>query len=684
MRNAEVIPTLCGMCGRYAICGINAAVEDGKIVKVEGRKTHPLSKGFLCHVGRACLEYQYSPERLTHPMRKRGSGWERISWDDALEIIVSNLEKCKEAYGEESLAVYLGQVMTPMVKHAKRFCDLFGTPNITSAASFCQWSGIIAHILTFGAFAFPDVTNSRVILVWGSNPPLTNRLLNRDIEDALSRGAKLLVVDPRKTQLAGKADLHIPIRPGTDGALALGLLNLLLSEGLYDEDFVRQYTIGLEALEAHTKAWTPERVERITWVPEKALRRIAGLMARYKPCSIVTGISPNHATNGCQAFRAIADLIAISGNLDVKGGNVFGYRLPFKSYRIKERFPGVKGVGVEEHQMFFRVLAEAQAGCLAEAMIEGRPYPIKAMLVQGGNPVSSWPDTNRTLSALNCLDFLVVMDTFMTETAKQAHILLPSATFFERPEWIDYGQMMPMSPTVILQNQVVEPAQECWPDWRFWFSLGRKMGYGGNYPWSDIQEAMDWELSPSGITFKELAESPDGIHYGKIAFKKYEPNGFNTPSKKVELYSSRLEKLGQDPLPVYIESTETPASRPDLLREYPFMLITGARSGLYQHSQFRQCASLRESALEPEAEINPETSRALAIQTGDVVRVSTARGAIKMRTLVTDTISPGIVGVPHGWADSNANILTDNAHDPISGFPPFRAALCNLSKTDGA
>jgi anaerobic selenocysteine-containing dehydrogenase len=274
------------------------------------------------------------------------------------------------------------------------------------------------------------------------------------------------------------------------------------------------------------------------------------------------------------------------------------------------------------------------------------------------------------------------MDTFMTETAKHAHLVLPAATFFERPEWIDYGQMMPMSPTVILQRQVVEPPQECWPDWRFWFSLGRKMGYGDYYPWSDIAGAMDWELSPSGITFKTLSESPDGIPYGKATFRKYEQNGFNTPSKKVELYSSRLENLGQDPLPTYVESTETPASRPDMLQRYPFMLITGARSGFYQHSQFRQCASLREGAPEAEVEINPATARPLEINSGDMVRVSTPRGAITIRASVTDMIPPHMVGVPHGWADSNANMLTENAHDPISGFPPLRAALCRLSKTD--
>jgi anaerobic selenocysteine-containing dehydrogenase len=181
-----------------------------------------------------------------------------------------------------------------------------------------------------------------------------------------------------------------------------------------------------------------------------------------------------------------------------------------------------------------------------------------------------------------------------------------------------------------------------------------------------------------------LAENPDGIRYDEIAFKKYGTNGFNTPSRKVELYSNRLESLDQDPLPTYNESTETPVSRPDLVQRYPLMLITGARSGLYQHSQFRQCASLREHAPEPEAEMNPDTARALGIRSGDMIRVRTLRGAIRMKALVTEMISPGILAVPHGWVDGNANVLTDNARDPISGFPPFRAALCNLSKTDEA
>ncbi len=680
MEKRNVVPTLCGMCGRYAICGINVTLEEGKIVKVEGRKTHPLSKGFLCQVGKASLEYQYSPERLTHPLKKNNGDWERISWDEALETIVTELRKTKKRHGPESLAIYMGQVMTPMIKHAKRFCDLFGTPNITSAASFCQWSGIIAHVMTFGAFAFPDPENSEMILVWGNNPPSTNRLLNMKIDNAVDRGAKLVVIDPRKTDIALKADLHVPIRPATDGALALALLNVLISEKLYERNFVDNYTVGFEHLCERVQSWTPEKVEEITWVPAATIRHIARLIGRHRPAAIVSGISPNHATNGFQAFRAIASIIAISGNLDERGGNVFGYRLPFKSYRIKEKFPKIKGVGAEEYALFFRVLAEAHAASLSETVITDSPYPIKAMLVQGGNPVSSWPHTNKTIKALKKLDFLAVMDTYMTETAKLAHVILPAATFFERPEWLDYGQMMPTSPTVILQNKVTEPLGECRPDWQFWFTLGRKMGYESYYPWSDIREAIDWELSPSGFTFGQLAENSDGIEYGKMEFRRYEKNGFNTPSKKVEFFSERLERMGHEPLPFYTESTETPLSRSDLLEKYPFTLVTGARCEVYQHSQFRQCFSLRKGHPEPQVEINPKTAQDSGIRNGDMVCVSTQRGSIKIKAFITDKILPGVIGIPHGWADSNANLLTDNVQDPVSGFPPFRASLCSVSK----
>jgi anaerobic selenocysteine-containing dehydrogenase len=680
MKREIVVPTVCGMCGRYAVCGINATVVNGRVIQVEGRKTHPLSKGFLCPVGRAALEYQYSPERLTHPLKKTDRGLQRISWEEALNTVATRLEAIKQNYSPQALAVYLGMVMTPMVKHAKRFCDLFGTPNVTSAASFCQWSGIIAHTVTYGSFALPDVANSKLVVVWGNNPANSNRLLHQGIEEAVGKGAKVVVIDPRKTEIARKAYQYVPIRPATDGALALALLNVIISRGLYNDEFVRNYTSGFEELKDRVREWTPERVEKITWVPADTIRELARLIGETSPTAIATGISPNHATNGFQAFRAIASIIAITGNLDVKGGNTFGYRLPFNSYRVKEKFPSIKGVGVSEYPFFFKVLSEAHASCLAEAIIQKEPYSIRALLVQGGNPVSSWPNTGKTVEALKGLDLLVVMDTYMTETARLADIVLPAASFFERPEWIDYGQMMPGSPIVILQRNVVEPLGECWPDWRFWFTLGRTMGYGAYYPWSDIKDAISWELGPSGITFEQLVDNPDGIDYEEVKYRKYEKGGFNTPSKKVEIYSERLDRLGQNPLPGFAESTETPVSRPDLVEGYPFMLITGLRNGVYQHSQFRQCPSLQKMRPEPRVEINSETAMGLGIKDGDMVRITTLRGSIRLKALVTDRILPGMVGVEEGWANANANILTDDTHDPVSGFPPFRASLCDVSK----
>ena len=235
-------------------------------------------------------------------------------------------------------------------------------------------------------------------------------------------------------------------------------------------------------------------------------------------------------------------------------------------------------------------------------------------------------------------------------------------------------------PMLILQDKVVEPMGECWPDWKFWFELGRRLGYGDYYPWKDIEEAINYELEPAGVTVQQLRDNPDGIRYAETAAKKYEKGGFNTPSKKVELYSKRLEESGHDPLPTYTESTETPVGRPDLVKQYPLLLTTGARLPVYQHSQFRQLPSLRKVVPEPRAEIHPETAKDLGIKDGDMMHIETLRGAIQIKATVTDGIHPKLIEVPHGWAEPNANLLTDDSQDSISGFPPYRASLCRASK----
>jgi len=672
-KKQHVAKTLCGMCGRYTRCGMNVTIENGKIVSIKGMDEHIESRGFLCFRGRTALEHQYSPERLTYPVKKEGHEWRRIAWEEALNIIAERLTDVKSKYGAEALAIYLGQVVTPMMKHAKRFADLFGTPNVTSAASLCNSSRVIANVVTYGELPSPDVVNSNCILVWGANPPCSNRPLAMKIYGAQDRGAKLIVIDPRRTEIAKRADIYVPVRPASDGALALSLLNVVISENLYDKKFVDEYSIGFDKLEELVKDYSPEKVEKITWVPADTIRQIARAICNNKPTSFVDGMSLVHHTNGCQCARAIAILIAITGNLDTPGGNIFGVRVPFNSFRVKERFPTVKGVGVEKYPLFFRAIAEANATALQETLLTDKPYPIKAMLVQGGNPVSSWPNTKRTIEALSYLDFLAVMELTMTETAKLADVVLPAASFFERTSF-------EILPVLAVQSKVVEPMGECWPDWKFWFELGRTMGWGYYYPWKNIEEAIDFELEPAAITVQKLRDNPGGFRYGEAVRKQYEKVGFNTPSKKVEIFSKRLEDLGYDPLPVYRESVETPESRSDLVKEYPLILNTGAGVEAFHQSQYRECPSLLKRVPEPLAEINTETAKTLGIRDGDMVYIESPRGSIKVRATVTDDIHPRVVEVMHGWREANTNFLAEHSQDPVSGFPALRALLCRVSK----
>jgi anaerobic selenocysteine-containing dehydrogenase len=668
-------PTLCGMCGRYVRCGMYVTVVAGKITAVEPMPEHIGAKGFFCFRAFGAMEFQYSPQRLTHPMKKVRSEFQRCSWDESLDTIVEKLNDVKSKYGAESVAVYLGQIMTPMMKHVKRFCDLFGTPNMCSAASYCNYSAIIAHVMTYGGQPVPDAANSKAILVCGTNPATSDRMRFNSILEAKQKGAKVVVVDPRRTETSKLADIYTTIRPGTDLAFGLSLLNVVISENLWDKEFVEQYTIGFNQLTEHIKQYSPEWAEKLTWIPADTIREIARLVATTKPSTVITGISQQHATNGCQAVRSFSILSAICGNLDLPGGTLLPVgRVQVNSFRVKERFPKIKGIGVEKFPLHFQMASEANAITLQDTIIRGKPYPIKAMLIQGGNPVTAWPNANRTVEALKDLDFLAVMELRMTDTAKLADLVLPAASFFERTTW-------EMWPILAIQNRVIEPTGECWPDWKFWFELGHRFGWGEYYPWKSIEEAIDWELEPTGVGVQRMRDNPQGFRLLEWSPKRYLKTGFNTPSKRVEIYSERMKNLGYAPMPTYHESEETPLSKPELVKEYPLILTTGARVLPYNHSEFRECPSLILRDPKPRVEINPQTAKSLGVKHDDAVWVETLRGRTKLSADVTDIIDPRVVEVKHGWsAEANANILTDHAQDPISGFPAFRVSLCKVYK----
>ena len=682
--NLKVVKTACRMCN--VNCGINVYVRDGKIVKVKGMPEHPLNHGVICPKGLTIKEYVYSPDRLKHPMKKKEDGtWERISWDEALDIIASKLKEIREMYGARAVSIYTGEGIGYQERKwlAQRFCDVYGTPNFTHDSSVCWAAGAMGCFLTYGRMTFPDYKNANCIVIWGSAPSASKPHDVKLLLKAKERGAKLITIDPRSTYFSKRADFHARIRPGTDCALALGMMNVIISEGLYDREFVEKWTAGFDKLVELVKHYSPEKVEEITMVPAPMIRRIAHAYATNKPACIYPGEAPAHHNNAVQTFRAICILEAMTGNIDVPGGNVLSTRLPLASLRLPEKVKE-KPVGAIEHPLYYEFFREGHAMVLPETILTSKPYPVKFLIVSGANPALTWPNSGKVRKALGSLDFLVVIDVFMTETAKLANVVLPATTFLERTDFRDYGALDLKSSVpfyCMLQKKSIEPLYECWPDWKIWFELARKMGFEEYFQWKDVEEVIDFELKPVGFTVDHLKKSPKGLYYGSLRYKRYEKDGFETPSGKIELYSQRLEDLGYHPLPVHKEPEESPISSPILAKEYPLVLTTGARIPEFVHSQLRNISKLRNAVPEPWLEIHLDTATKLEIEDGDMTIVESKRGCVTIRAKVTKDIIQGVVQIPHGHGYGDANVLTDDkARDPISGFPAFRSLLCKVTK----
>ncbi|RLG91692.1 MAG: molybdopterin oxidoreductase [Candidatus Hecatellales archaeon] len=682
MVDTKIVQTVCGMCSEG--CGMKVYLENGKVVKVEGVAENPKSLGVLCPKGYASIDYLYSPDRLKYPMVKKNGEWVRVSWDEALNLTVSKLKEIREKHGAKGLAVYFGEGLGHADIHhiIYRFCDLYGTPNVFSSASLCFRSRVLGILLTLGKLPEPDIQNSRCIIVWAFNPSNSSLPTAKRILEAKKKGAKLIVVDCKRIELAKSADLHVQLRPGTDCALALGMINVIIDEKLYDEEFVEKWVFGFEELKQHIKKYSPEEVEKITWVPAETIRKMARIFATNKPSCIVSGNALNLQVSAVQANRAHAILQALTGNIDVEGGWITISRLRVNPMRVKKG-ETEKPLGAKEYPVFYgfwdRIYGEGHAMILPDVLLTGKPYPIKAMIVCGGNPAVTWPNTKKVLEALKKLEFLVVIDIFMSETAKLADVILPACTFLEKSGIFDYG--LSGIPYVAFKRKVLEPLYESWSDWKIWFELGRRMGYKEYFPWENEEEALEEMLKPSGLTLDRLKENPAGLFYGSKKPKNYEGRGFKTPTKKIEFYSETLKSLGYEPLPTHAEPRESPLTNPNLANDYPLVLTTGARSLYYTHSRYRNLKVLRSKEPEPTVEIHPKTAEKFGVFDGETVKVKTLRGSIRVKTKITEDILPGVVSIPHGWVEANVNLLTDDGdRDPISGYPTLKACLCRIEK----
>ncbi len=712
----------------HSQCRMLVEVKEEKVRHISGDPSDPEGRGHLTLRGTHFRDLLYSPERLTAPLKrtgKRGSGkWKEISWDEALTIIAERLNKTKEKFGAEAIDFHHGHYHSGDIygNYIPRLANLIGTPNITNPAHVCHLPRVFLEFnIDLGGVYQPDIPNTGCLILWGGNPRATNKPQEITIDDAMKRGMKLIVVDPRRTTYADEAHLHAQLRPGTDGALALGMLHVIIKEKLYDEKFVTEYTTGFDKLIPHVEEYTPERVEKITWVTADTIREMARLYATSRPACISPRNALDQHTNCSGSIRAINALMAITGNLDVKGGNIFTIpvSMAFRDMKLFDKLPpeqAEKKIGAKNvlWSKLSTTWPSAHAPEIWDAILHDDPYPVRAMMVFGANPVLACANSRLVERALRKLDFLAVADHFMSPTAELADMVLPASTFLEQERVVTYDihadHAWNSTSRIILSQKAVEPVGESLPDWEIICRLGRKMGFEKYFPWKTREEAINYEIRPLGITCDKLRKNPDGmiitvppILYTKIPgplgsvirgvlklaifrnypyiYKKYEGMGFMTPSKKVELYSEKLKEHGFNPLPEYSEPAESPVSRPDLAKRYPFILIAGTKLEAYTHSMMRNIPSLHRHAPENLLEIHPEAARRRRIGNGTVVQVSSPRGCISCRAHLTDAIDPRVVHLYHGYRESNCNVLTDNrAFDPITGSVGMKSLLCNVRR----
>ena len=590
-----------------------------------------------------------------------------------MEEIAGRLGEIRERHGARAIACWQGEALgfAQQEHYARRFMHALGSPNFLSCNSVCFVARYLAYKLVQGYWnPCPDFRNARLILLWGANPPVSHFSFMGPIEEARRRGARLIVIDPRRTEIARQADVHLMPWPGTDGALAWGWIRSLLQTGRYDRELVEKRSMGFEELEAYARDFSLERVARETGLDPEQVAACAEMLAASLPqVASYVGVSLEHQDNGVDTIRSIACLGGLCGALDIQGGDPWPEGLGLNRLDLYRELPlrELEPVGAKTYPVLYDLYHEPHAMSGIGAMLGEGPYPLRALLVAGGNPANTNPNAAKTTRALAGLDLLVVRDLFRTETTELAHYVLPAASFLERSELHVYShyQWLALSRKVL---SVPGAADE----YSFWRELARRLGFGERYfPWADEAEVNRWLLEPTGITVEELEQRPEGLQYKPVRFRKQESEPLATPSGRFEFTSGYLRELGHSALPRY----EAPYGLRSRSERYPLLLITGARQKGYLHSRYRNIAGLRKLHPEAEVEIHPADAARSGIRDGKPVRVASERGQIlvKARIVGEGDMQPGLVQVTHGWdRQANVNLLTPDAVcDPISGFPQF-------------
>ncbi len=748
----EVKKTICWPSpGCHCNCGLLVTVRDDKILDIRGNPEFPYNRGAVCaerlpHF-RRWLDH---PDQLMHPLKRLGARgenrWERISWEQALDEIAAKLEAIKAGYGAESLSTIEGTYRSDFYAIRARFLNLFGNPgNVGAAGTACACNKVALAVALAGAnipcILAPPLKRLNCLVLLGRDYTDANPVRRRPMQKWRARNpeAKLIVVDPRETAMAKTADMWLQIRPGTDAALLMAWIHVIIERGLWDREFVREWTHGFEQLRQRAAEYTPDRVAAVTWIPAEQIVASALAYAGSRPGCINSGLAPDQlGRNATRVEQAKLCLHAITGNMRaaVPGmapegpgpviGGVMAVRdsmmqmaeLCTPAQRAKQlgsdRFKLMTWPGYERmNALYERAYGvplpmsghsfTAPEPAIWRSIADGVPYPTKALITWGSNPLLNAANTGMVYRALRSpnLDLHVVLEHFMTPTAMLADYVLPAASKLERGT---LSTMEDFTSVFVAGERAVPPAGERKPDYYFFRELAIRLGFGEHFPWKTEEELYDYRLRPLGITFREAAREryviagPEPWTYDRINPRTGRLTGFATQSGKFELYSNLLEQLGYDPLPYYEEPPESPVATPEIAAEYPLILINGGRFLPQFQSEHRQFGmGLREQHPDPLLQIHPETAARLGIREGDWARIETPRGAIVMKAHCTGGIDPRVVHAEHNWWfpeqpgaepclhglwQSNVNVLTTDepdACDQVTGSWPGRGLMCRVS-----
>lgn len=680
---------ICGFCG--GSCFIDVYEKDGKIIKVEGNKTMPGANGRICVKGAAMKQALYSPKRLLYPMKRvgaRGSDvFERITWDEAFTIIGEKLNESREKYGAEASLFYVGHPKWFRYQ-ATELANAFGTPNFGTESSSCAYAVMLANQCIYGngvRFLPPDLKNCRALVVWGVNSAYSNSVQPwAGLMKAKERGVKLVVIDPRCTPTTEMADIHLRPMPGTDGALALGIARVIITENLQNQEYIDQYTTGYEVYKEYVMQFTPEYTEELTGVPKDDMIRAAHMMAENAPFPIMLSASPLvHNINGVQNVRAVNLLLALTGSYGVSGGSMAPG--PGRAFFRDTMGTPIARIHAEEDLSHEEFPAWAKINSHEVQIIRLADYieqenGIKTILSFGMNH-HMWPRPDRIESAFDKLDFFVSADIYMTDTCKYADLVLPVQPSLERDQIEILGLDM-----LYYQEHVTGPAGEAKTDMDILAGIAEKLGVtiGGEIPVRSNEDFMNKIMMPTGVTLKELKAAPNHMMKAKNVTPPRTTEQIlkvKTPSGKIEFVSSVLsecEKPGHEGLPVYHDFREKLP-----LDEYPFILSTGSRKPQLFHSRTYRIPWLAELETYPLAEIHPEDAKKYGLSDGDRVILETPVGSMEFTLSENSGTLKGTVNVYHGAGADDINyILDDDYLDPISGFPGYKSYCCRLERKE--